>query len=83
MSGRRLGLLLNDTELHHGPSESAPVVAKLFKDDAGEAHGPDSFLVDRLNACEGKWVEVEGTFLGTHRRGWARGTCANQVTTCP
>ncbi|MDP2334450.1 MAG: SH3 domain-containing protein [Reyranella sp.] len=84
VSGRRLGLLLNHGDLHRGPTGSAPVVARLVKEDPdGKRHGPDSFIVDRLDACRGNWVEVEGTFLGARLRGWATGTCSNQVTTCP
>jgi hypothetical protein len=84
VSGRLLGLQLNDMDLHHGPSESAPMVRTLLKDAPdGKTHGPDSFVVDRLNDCQGDWVEVEGSFLGAYLRGWAKGTCSNQVTTCP
>ncbi|HEU5020036.1 MAG TPA: hypothetical protein VFT69_18910, partial [Pseudolabrys sp.] len=76
VSGRHLGLLLNRNYLYRDSSERAPVVAKL-------GSGPDSFVVDRLVACRADWVKVEGTYLGTRLRGWARGTCANQATTCP
>jgi hypothetical protein len=86
VSGRHLGLLLNRMTLLREPSLSAPVVAKLFKDYKGPndlGGGPDSFVVDRLDACQDSWVEVEGTFLGARLHGWTGGTCANQVTTCP
>lgn len=84
VSGRYLGLLLNHGSLFGGPSLDSPVVATLSGTDAdGNANGPDSFVVDRLRACRGDWVEVEGTFLGARLRGWAIGSCANQVTTCP
>jgi hypothetical protein len=86
VSGRQLGLLLNNRYLHTEPSATSPIVARLFKDYKGPndlGGGPDSFIVDRLYACQDHWVEVGGTFLGTRLHGWTRGTCANQVTTCP
>ena len=84
VSGRYLGLSLNDRYLHRGPADGAPVVATLSRElPDGQYAGPDSFLVDRLHACQGHWVEVEGTYPGTRLRGWATRTCANQVTTCP
>lgn len=84
LSGRSLGLALNHPDLFEAPSTDSAVVATLFGiDPEGSASGPDSFIADRLHACEADWVEVEGTFLGTRLRGWATGTCSNQVTTCP
>jgi hypothetical protein len=81
VSGRFLGLALNDATLHATPSRRAPAVARLV--DEGGGTGPDTFVVARLHACQGRWADVEGTFLGTRLRGWATRTCANQVTTCP
>jgi hypothetical protein len=84
VSGRLIGLLLNDADLHTAPSEDSPVVAHLFYEDPkGNVGGADSFGVDRLLACQGDWVEVEGTFFDMPLQGWATRTCANQVTTCP
>lgn len=86
VSGRFLGLELNGSYLRDGPSQDAPVAfdfASAPKDADGLAVGPDSFVVDRLRDCEGDWVEVEGTLLDARHQGWATGTCANQVTTCP
>ena len=51
-------------------------------DADGNVAGADSFRVARLIACQGDWVQVEGTFIDTHLTGWAAGTCSNQVTTC-
>lgn len=73
--GNHLGLLLNHQHLYEKPSFDAKTVADLA--------GPDSFTVDRLHACAGYWVEVEGHIFGKHHRGWTSGTCSNQVTTCP
>jgi hypothetical protein len=83
VSGRLLGLLLSDPDLHAAPSEDSPVVGHLFHQDAnGNVAGADSFGVTRLIACQGRWVQVEGTFFDTHLTGWSTGTCSNQVTTC-
>ena len=81
VSGNSLGVLLNHHSLYGGPSTDARVVASLSDQEAGA--GADTFVVDRLHACQGYWVEVEGEFLGTRYRGWTVGTCSNQVTTCP
>lgn len=66
VSGRQLGLLLNNRYLHTEPSATSPIVARLFKDYKGPddlGGGPDSIVVDRLYACRDYWVEVGGTFL--------------------
>jgi len=84
VSGRLLGLLVNDPDLHTAPWEESPVVAHLFYQDAnGNVAGADSFRVTRLITCQGDWVQVEGIFIDTQLTGWARRTCSNQVTTCP
>jgi hypothetical protein len=84
VSGRQLGLLLNDSDLHTAPSVDSPVVAHLLHEDAdGNLSGADSFDVTRLISCQGSWVQVDGTFIDTHLTGWATRTCSNQVTTCP
>lgn len=84
VSGRLLGLLLNDAHLHASPSAESSVVAHLSHEDAdGNLSGADSFIVTRVIACQGDWVQVEGTFVGADLTGWATRTCSNQVTTCP
>lgn len=80
VQGDHLGLLLH-WHLYEKPSFDAKIVADLSGID--ERVGPDSFAVERLHACAGSWVEVEGHLFGHHHRGWTRGTCSNQVTTCP
>ncbi|MBO3759065.1 SH3 domain-containing protein [Ciceribacter sp. L1K23] len=80
VSGGGLGLLLNRIKLYEAPSTEATVVAELLD---GNVDGPDSFTVERLYACTGWWVEVEATLGERRHRGWASGTCSNQVTTCP
>lgn len=81
VSGRYLGLSIEGRHLYRDPSHTAPVVADLYKEI--ERGGPDFFVIERLHACRGYWLEVEGTFFGARLRGWTRDTCASQVTTCP
>jgi hypothetical protein len=84
VSGRLLGLLVNDPDLRTAPSVESPVVAHLFYEYAnGNVAGADAFSVTRLIACQGDWVQVDGSFIDTRLTGWATGTCSNQVTTCP
>jgi hypothetical protein len=84
VTGRFLSLTVNAIDLRRDPSSSAPVVTRLIGEDAeGVGAGPDSFAIERLEACEGNWVKIEGTFLGSAFNGWTTGTCSNQVTTCP
>ncbi len=83
VSGRYLGLLLNDSNLHREPALESPVVANLsFSDPDGNSVGPDAYAV-RLHACKDNWAEVDASFEGRHFHGWATHTCSNQVTTCP
>lgn len=83
VSGRYLGLVLNDSDLHREPALESPVAAHLaFTNPDGNAIGPDSYTV-RLHACKGDWVKVDASFEDRHYRGWATRTCSNQVTTCP
>ncbi|MEW9614923.1 SH3 domain-containing protein [Shinella sp. S4-D37] len=89
VSGRHIGLGLNNRHLRRGPAHDAPVVATLAGTIDGMPYGPDSILVDRIHACRGDWLEVEGVLTidgivrGPRLRGWTTGTCSNQVTTCP
>lgn len=84
VTGRFLSLTVNAIDLRRAPSGSAPVVTRLIGEDAeGVGAGPDSFAIERLEACEGNWVKIKGTFLGSAFNGWTTGTCSNQVTTCP
>jgi hypothetical protein len=84
VSGRMLALTLNAGELRGDAAQDAAIVARLIGETAeGQRAGPDAFLVDRLHACRGDWVKVEGSFLGASYSGWTTGTCSNQVTTCP
>lgn len=87
--GGHIGLRLNARHLLSAPSHEAPVVATLVGKTGGTRYGPDSISVDRIHACRGDWVDVEGilridgTEIGPRLRGWTTRTCSNQVTTCP
>lgn len=83
VSGRYLGLVLNDSNLYREPALESTVVAKLsFTNPNGNLFGPDSYTT-RLHACKGDWVEVDASYEDRHFHGWATRTCSNQVTTCP
>lgn len=79
ISGRQIGFSVEANRLHLGPSGYSPVVAEFVPEDGGADH----FMLERVYACEGYWVDIEGTFLGKTIRGWTSDTCPNQVTTCP
>ncbi|MBX3530778.1 MAG: SH3 domain-containing protein [Rhizobiaceae bacterium] len=82
VSGRLLGTSVEGRYLRDGPSPGArPVLDFYEKLDSGG--GPDSFAVERLLACNGLWLQVEGTYLDKKVSGWTNDTCSNQVTTCP
>jgi hypothetical protein len=82
VSGRYLGLWVEGQYLYRGPSPDTPV-AFDFTDEQPSGQGPDFFALDRLRACQGYWVEVEGNYFGQNLRGWTDDTCSSQVTTCP
>jgi len=91
LPGDVLGLWVEAGSLRSRPSSDAPL-AYSFGQEAdgetggeaeGETGGPDAFAVERLLACDGLWVEVEGSYAGDRPRGWTGDVCANQVTTCP
>lgn len=89
VSGRHIGLRLNHRHLYAGPSADTAVVATMVGSLDRGRYGPDSILVERIHACRGDWLEVEGVLtldgvsIGPRLRGWTAGTCSNQVTTCP
>lgn len=82
VSGRFLGLSVESANLRSAPSHDAPLAADFSEMRDGD-YGPDYFDVQRLHACTGYWVEVEGDYLGERFRGWTEDTCSSQVTTCP
>lgn len=82
VSGGLLGLWVEGPQLHSAPSPDAVVTADFSGKRDGD-YGPDYFTVERLHACQGYWVEVEGSYFGERARGWTSDTCSNQVTTCP
>jgi hypothetical protein len=70
--GRYVGFSLESLHLSATPSAKSEPIANI-------SYG---FVLERLHGCYGNWVDVEGTYNGTHLRGWAVGACPNQVTTC-
>lgn len=78
MSGRLVGVVLGNRSLRVAPRREAPVVADLL----GSDRGPDSFLVSTVHACDGKYLEVTGTWIGKPLRGWSLSPCSNQLSTC-
>lgn len=80
--GSSLDLSVEGWSLVSAPSWDSPVAFDFATADA--ASQEDGFLsLDRLVACQGYWVEVEGSYLGQPVHGWTNDTCASQVTTCP
>lgn len=81
VSGDQLGLAVEGRYLRGAPSHDAPPVKDFYERLADG--GVDLFQVERLHACQGFWVDVEGSYDGHRLRGWTDDTCASQVTTCP
>jgi hypothetical protein len=78
ISGRLVGVVLGNRSLRAAPRREGPVVADLL----GSNSGPDSFLVSIVHACDGKYLEVTGTWGGKPLRGWSLSPCSNQLSTC-
>jgi hypothetical protein len=79
ISGRLVGAVLGNRSLRAAPRREASVVADL----SGPNRGPDSFLVSSVHACDGKYLEVTGTWGGGKPlRGWSLSPCSNQLSTC-
>ncbi len=95
VDGRMLTTELLRNLLKQGPSETSPDVIDLQVDDAnGNVSNPQSVKLRRILACSGDWLQVELALekgmvpllksdgpAGTVR-GWANGSCTQQLTTC-
>jgi hypothetical protein len=83
--------------LKAAPRDDAPDVVALSGDDGGAAFGPSEVSVRRILDCSGAWFLVEvplnanGVRLKPLRpsggpadtvRGWTKGYCTEQLTTC-
>lgn len=80
LPGHVLRVSVEANQLRIGPSDDAAIAFRFGEaDDSETAH----FRLDALNACEGFWVEVEGSYHEKRARGWTDDICASQVTTCP
>lgn len=75
VAGNRIGAAPAFTGLPYGRLYQAPHVEARHEMRAGGTDNPFA----RVLACSGSWghVEAEGG-----KRGWVRGLCSNQVTTC-
>lgn len=80
MPGHALGLWVEAPRLMAGPSHKTAAVFDFYGEDPG---GTDFFVLDRLVACQGYWMEVAGRFAGRTVHGWTDDVCSSQVTTCP
>lgn len=78
LPGDMLRLEVESGRLWSRPSSDSAIA---FAFD-GAPGGADHFTVERLRACEGSWVEVEGRYAGRRLWGWTNDVCASQVTTC-
>lgn len=75
LPGNVLRLWVESGLLMSRPSSDAPIAFTLDK--------TDDFRIDILHACEGFWIEVEGSYHDKRPSGWTDDICASQVTTCP
>ncbi len=90
VSGRMVGVSVQDERVRRQPDAAAAIVDRPRAPEGGEA---EILRLDRIVACRGRWIEVEGSFgeaggvaargAGRPTRGWVTGLCGNQVTTCP
>ncbi len=95
VAGEMLTAELLRSMLKQEPRETAADVVNLYVDDGkGGMMDPQGVKMRRILACSGDWVHVEiaqvkglkpliasGAPAGAIR-GWANGTCTNQLTTC-
>ena len=95
VAGNMLTTELLRNMLKQGPSETSADVIDLEVDDAnGNVSNPQSVKLRRILACSGDWFRVELALekgmvpllksdgpAGTVR-GWANGSCTQQLTTC-
>lgn len=85
VSGRMIDVSAQDERVRDRPAAAATVVDAPRVLPAGE---PEVLRLERIVACRGRWIEIEGSFgppgPGARRatRGWVTDLCGNQVTTC-
>lgn len=82
IDGNNLSLWVEGASLQSGPSWDS-AVAFDFSAMHSDTQEGDNFALDRLVACQGHWVEVEGRYAGQIVRGWTDDVCSSQLTTCP
>ncbi|MCE1235492.1 MAG: hypothetical protein LWW93_03955 [Hyphomicrobiales bacterium] len=86
VSGRMLETSIQDERVRAAPETIAAVRDAPRRTASGEEG--ELLRLDRILACAGRWIEIEGRFsegegAGRATRGWVTGLCGNQVTTCP
>ena len=85
VSGRMIDVGVQDERVRVRPEAAAEVVDAPRTLPTGD---PEILRLDRIVACRGRWIEIEGSFgpsgAGARRatRGWVTEICGNQVTTC-
>ena len=80
LPGNVLRLWVESGHLWSQPSHDARIA---FTFEAASHADHDYFRLDTLHACQGFWIEVEGSYHDKRPRGWTDDICASQVTTCP
>jgi hypothetical protein len=98
VSGKLLTTGLRTSTLKATPDENAAVVVELHSDEnADSAFGASEVSVTAILDCKGEWFRVEAPVSTKNYglkpklpsdgpkdvvRGWTRGSCTNQRTTC-
>jgi hypothetical protein len=86
VSGRLLDVSVQDERVRSAPEATAKILDEARETAAGER---DVLRVDRIRACKGRWIEMDGRLApggadgGRAVMGWVTGLCGNQATTCP
>lgn len=87
VSGRMIDVSVQDERVRAKPATTGDVLDAPRERPLG---GREMLRLDRILACEGRWIEIEGHFTGEDgggetraTRGWVTELCGNQVTTCP
>lgn len=86
VSGRMIDVSVQDERVRAKPATTGDVLDAPRERPLG---GREMLRLDRILACEGRWIEIEGRFTdetgaeARATRGWVGGLCGNQVTTCP
>lgn len=81
ISAALVSVTLGGHYLRAEPKDDGKAVADLIDSDKG--YGPDSYHVQRIHNCAGKFLEVTASpTRGVTVHGWTRHVCTAQLTTC-